>query len=71
MKNPTRSAVKALLVQRGVNITQRAALAGVSRCHLSEALANKRMPQGGVRGGFTRVRVIPHLTEAERTILGW
>lgn len=70
-KSDLRSRVRDLLRQRRMNVSRLAEQAGVSRCHLSEALANKPLPQGGVRGGVIRKRVAPLLTAEELALLGW
>lgn len=54
------------LKKRGLSQTALARLAGVGRCHLSQVLAN--VPG---RGGHTRRKLFPHLTEDEILMLGW
>lgn len=68
--NPVRQ-LRALLRGRNLNLTRLAAQAGVSRCHLSEVLTGKPAPTWGVRGGRSRKKIIPHLTDKEREVLGW
>lgn len=58
--------IRNLLKRRGLNLTRLAALAGVSRTHLSEALAGKPG-----RGGINRRKIACHLTAEERAFLGW
>lgn len=48
------------------SVAELARQAGVSRCHLSEALANKPG-----RGGVVRVKVAKLLTDEELKALGW
>lgn len=63
MKN---SELYSSLKKRGLNLSRLAELARVSRCHLSEVLANK--PR---RGLHTRRKLLPYLIPEEIKLLGW